>query len=204
MRKETFTLGQKELQRVSAISLCIKGKLAVVQLARSNYVGFNDHHLCEKLTESKAFRSVAKRFVVCGAKKTSAHRANAAPRLIASVVNASLVKVNWCSWTAARTIGWKAAAPRESSGHSLLAFSRIFGEEQVWRLLTLVSGAPSAAGRRSAGARGCRAGASRKSSLGVFIRVRGARVDARGRDGFLSHGYRIEQAALERRKPEPR
>jgi transposase len=97
MRQETFTLSQKELQRVSVISACIKGDMAcaraagllclsvrqikrlkkrmredgeaalahanrgrpshrrlsdavrekIVQLARSTYAGFNDHHLCE-------------------------------------------------------------------------------------------------------------------------------------------------------------
>ena len=101
MRQETFTLSQKELQRVSVISTCIKGDMAcaraaallclsvrqikrlkkrmredgeaalahanrgrpshrrlpehtrqaVVRLARCTYAGFNDHHLCEKLTE---------------------------------------------------------------------------------------------------------------------------------------------------------
>jgi transposase len=101
MRQETFTLSQKELQRVSVISACIKGDMAcaraavllclsvrqikrlkkrmredgeaalahanrgrpshrrlpdvlaerIVQLARSTYAGFNDHHLCEKLVE---------------------------------------------------------------------------------------------------------------------------------------------------------
>jgi hypothetical protein len=60
MRKETFTLRQKELQRVSVIAnrgwpshrrLPESTRQAVVQLARSKYVGFNDHHLCEKLTE---------------------------------------------------------------------------------------------------------------------------------------------------------
>lgn len=101
MRQETFTLSQKELQRVSVISACIKGDMAcaraagllclsvrqikrlkkrmreegeaalahanrgrpshrrlpdairqrIVQLARTTYAGFNDHHLCEKLVE---------------------------------------------------------------------------------------------------------------------------------------------------------
>ena len=101
MRQETFTLNQKELQRVSAIGACIKGDMAcasaaellslsvrhvkrlkkrlredgeaalahanrgrpshrrlpeatrqtILRLARSKYVGFNDHHLCEKLNE---------------------------------------------------------------------------------------------------------------------------------------------------------
>jgi transposase len=105
MRQETFTLSQKELQRVSVISACIKGDMAcaraaallclsvrqikrlkkrmredgeaalahanrgrpshrrlpddlagrIVQLARSTYVGFNDHHLCEKLIEREGF-----------------------------------------------------------------------------------------------------------------------------------------------------
>jgi transposase len=105
MRPETFTLSQKELQRVSVLSQCIKGDLAcasaaellslsvrhikrlkkrlredgeaalahanrgrpshrrlpertrqaVLRLARSKYVGFNDHHLCEKLTEAEGF-----------------------------------------------------------------------------------------------------------------------------------------------------
>ena len=101
MRQETFPLSQKELQRVSVISTCIKGDLAcasaagllglsvrqikrlkkrlreggeaalahanrgrpsprrlpertrqaAVRLARSQYAGFNDQHLCEKLNE---------------------------------------------------------------------------------------------------------------------------------------------------------
>src|SRR5713226_9562134 len=105
MRQETFTLSQKELQRVSVISACIKGDMAcaraaallclsvrqikrwkkrmredgeaalahanrgrpshrrlpdavrerIVQLSRSTYAGFNDHHLCEKLAEREGF-----------------------------------------------------------------------------------------------------------------------------------------------------
>src|SRR5881409_384015 len=105
MRQETFTLSQKELQRVSVVSACIKGDMAcaraagllclsvrqikrlkkrmredgeaalahanrgrpshrrlpdavrtkIVQLARSTYAGFNDHHLCEKLVEREGF-----------------------------------------------------------------------------------------------------------------------------------------------------
>jgi transposase len=105
MRQGTFTLSQKELQRVSVISACIKGDMAcaraaallclsvrqikrlkkrmreageaalahanrgrpshrrlpdavaerIVQLARSTYAGFNDHHLCEKLLEREGF-----------------------------------------------------------------------------------------------------------------------------------------------------
>jgi len=35
----------------------------IVQLARSTYAGFNDHHLCEKLVEREGFLSVAKRCV---------------------------------------------------------------------------------------------------------------------------------------------
>ena len=103
MRQETFTLSQKELQRVSVLSACIKGDMAcasaaellslsvrhikrlkkrlredgeaalahanrgrpshrrlpeatrqaILRLARSKYVGFNDHHLCEKLNEQE-------------------------------------------------------------------------------------------------------------------------------------------------------
>jgi transposase len=105
MRQETFTLSQKELQRVIVISQCVQGKLtcaraaellalsprhikrlksryrqgsaaalahvsrgrrsprrlpehtrqAILRLARSKYVGFNDHHLAEKLTEVEDF-----------------------------------------------------------------------------------------------------------------------------------------------------
>jgi transposase len=101
MRGRTFALSQKELQRVSVISSCVKGDMAcaraaellslsirqvrrlkkrlredgeaalahasrgrpsprrlpervrqtVLRLARTTYVGFNDHHLCEKLCE---------------------------------------------------------------------------------------------------------------------------------------------------------
>jgi transposase len=102
---ETYTLSQKELQRVAVISSCVKGDLAcaraaslldltprhvkrlkarlrhggeaalahasrgrpshrrlpqrqrdhILQLARTRYAGFNDHHLCEKLTEQEGF-----------------------------------------------------------------------------------------------------------------------------------------------------
>ena len=105
MRQETFTLSQKELQRVGVISQCVQGDLAcaraaelldlsprhvkrlksryrhgsaaalahasrgrpshrrlpqrvrdrILQLARTRYAGFNDHHLCEKLTEQEGF-----------------------------------------------------------------------------------------------------------------------------------------------------
>jgi transposase len=101
MNRETFRLSQKELQRVTVISSCIKGELAcaraaelldltprhikrlkaryrqgsaaalahasrdrpsprrlpepararILDLARTRYAGFNDHHLCEKLCE---------------------------------------------------------------------------------------------------------------------------------------------------------
>src|SRR5580692_12396880 len=70
---ETYTLSQKELQRVAVISSCVKGDLAhasrgrpshrripqrvrdrIVQLARTRYAGFNDHHLCEKLIVRRA------------------------------------------------------------------------------------------------------------------------------------------------------
>lgn len=70
MSRETFRLSQKELQRVPVISSCIKGDLAcasrgrpsprrlpeqvrarILDLARTRYAGFNDHHLCEKLCE---------------------------------------------------------------------------------------------------------------------------------------------------------
>src|SRR5271154_3146270 len=105
MRQETFTLSQKELQRVEIISQCVRGNLAcaraaellavtprhikrlkaryrqgssaalahasrgrpshrrlpqrvrdrILQLARTRYAGFNDHHLCEKLVEQEGF-----------------------------------------------------------------------------------------------------------------------------------------------------
>jgi len=102
---ETYTLSQKELQRVAVISSCVQGNLAcaraaalldltprhvkrlksrlrqggaaalahasrgrpshrrlpqrtrdrILQLARTSYAGFNDHHLCEKLCEVEGF-----------------------------------------------------------------------------------------------------------------------------------------------------
>lgn len=105
MRQETFTLSQKELQRVTVISQCVQATLtcaraaellalsprhvkrlksryrqgsaaalahvsrgrpshrrlpertrqAILRLARSKYVGFNDHHLAEKLNEVEGF-----------------------------------------------------------------------------------------------------------------------------------------------------
>jgi len=103
MRQETFTLSQKELQRVTVISRCVQGNLTcaraaellalsprhvkrlksryrqgsaaalahvsrgrpshqrtppatrnrILALARTRYVGFNDHHLHEKLVETE-------------------------------------------------------------------------------------------------------------------------------------------------------
>ena len=105
MRQETFTLSQKELQRVAVISHCVKGDLVcaraaelldlsprqvkrlkaryrqggeaamahasrgrpsprrlprhlrqrVLHLARTRYLGFNDHHLAEKLQAVEGF-----------------------------------------------------------------------------------------------------------------------------------------------------
>src|SRR5579863_223441 len=105
MRQETFTLSQKELQRVTVISRCVQGNLTcaraaellalsprhvkrlkaryrlgsaaalahasrgrpshrrlpdavrqrIVQLSRTRYAGFNDHHLREKLVECEGF-----------------------------------------------------------------------------------------------------------------------------------------------------
>jgi transposase len=105
MKRETFALSQKELQRVAVISRCVKGELAcasaagllclserqikrlkkrmreegeaalahanrgrpsyrrlsdavrerILRLVRCTYVGFNDHHLCEKLVEREGF-----------------------------------------------------------------------------------------------------------------------------------------------------
>jgi transposase len=101
MRRETFHLSQKELQRVAVISSCVKGELTcaraaelldltprqikrlktryrqgsaaalahvsrgrvsprrlpertrarILELARTRYAGFNDHHFCEKLCD---------------------------------------------------------------------------------------------------------------------------------------------------------
>ena len=52
MRQKTFTLSQKELQRVSVISgrpshrrLPDRTRQAVLRLARTKYASFNDHHL---------------------------------------------------------------------------------------------------------------------------------------------------------------
>jgi len=104
MRQETFTLSQKELQRVTVISQCVQGNLTcaraadcstyrlgmsngsnraigkaaqrlwhtsaavaqpprtpqavrqhALELARTRYAGFNDHHLQEKLVEKEGF-----------------------------------------------------------------------------------------------------------------------------------------------------
>ena len=106
MRQETFTLSQKELQRVTVIEQCVQGNLTcaraaellalsprhikrlksryrqgsaaalahvsrgrpshrrlpdrlrqtLLRLARSRYLGFNDHHLHDKLVEQEGFR----------------------------------------------------------------------------------------------------------------------------------------------------
>ena len=65
MRLETFALSTKELQRVAVISECVRGRRAwasprrlpeplrrrILTLARTRYLGSNDHHLAEKLGE---------------------------------------------------------------------------------------------------------------------------------------------------------
>ena len=106
MSQETFTLSQKELQRVAVLSRCVKGEMAcasaaellslsvrhikrlkkrwreggeaalahanrgrpshrrlpdekrknILRLARTKYLGFNDHHLSEKLNEVEGLR----------------------------------------------------------------------------------------------------------------------------------------------------
>lgn len=80
----------------------------IVQLSRSTYAGFNDHHLCEKLVEREGFLSVAKRFAGSCATLVSARPSVVRP-LIASVGCALRGSASWYSWTAARTIGWKGA-----------------------------------------------------------------------------------------------
>jgi hypothetical protein len=68
MRQETFALSQKELQRVAVMKAALahasRGRPShrrlpqrvrdrILQLARTAYAGFNDHHLCEKLVEQE-------------------------------------------------------------------------------------------------------------------------------------------------------
>jgi hypothetical protein len=53
MNRETFRLSQKELQRgrPSPRRLPEPGRARILDLARTRYAGFNDLHLCEKLSE---------------------------------------------------------------------------------------------------------------------------------------------------------
>src|SRR4051812_38811456 len=81
-----------------------------LRLARTTYVGFNDHHLCEKLCEVEGFSLSRRPCVVFCAKPVWALLANAALRLIGSAVCAPLARANWYNWMARPTIGSKAAA----------------------------------------------------------------------------------------------
>src|SRR5271166_465663 len=160
MRGRTFALSQKELQRVSVISSCVKGDMAcaraaellslsvrqvrrlkkrlreqgeaalahanrgrpsprrlslqvrqaVVLLARSTYIGFNDHHLWEKLCELEGFslsRETLRRLLRQAGlgsprkRRAPAHR----QRRLRSAPEVELVH-----WMAPRTTGSKAAA----------------------------------------------------------------------------------------------
>ena len=62
----------------------------ILQLARTRYVGFNDHHLHAKLTEQEDF---------------------SLSRTLRRLLRASGIgsKESWCSWTALRTTGLKVA-----------------------------------------------------------------------------------------------
>src|SRR6202030_3138717 len=54
----------------------------VLQLARTTYAGFNDHHLCEKLFEQEASHSGARPSAVCCARQASARPVSGAlPRI---------------------------------------------------------------------------------------------------------------------------
>src|SRR5437867_12925677 len=159
MRQETFTLSQKELQRVAVISHCVKGDLVcaraaelldlsprqvqrlkaryrqggeaamahasrgrpsprrrpqplrqgVLHLARTRYLGFNDHHLAEKLQEVEGFslsRETLRRLLrQAGIGSPRKRRAPAHRQRRLRVAREG----EWCSSTAARTIGSKGA-----------------------------------------------------------------------------------------------
>ena len=83
----------------------------ILRLARTRYAGFNDHHLCEKLSEQEGFslsRETLRRLLRTAGIGSPA---NAVPRLIAKDVCDPLAKGNSCSWTALPMIGSKVAAP---------------------------------------------------------------------------------------------
>jgi hypothetical protein len=77
----------------------------IVQLSRTTYAGFNDHHLCEKLVEREGFalgRETLRRLL-----RTTvlARRASVVLPLIVSAACVPRGSANSCSSTAARTIG---------------------------------------------------------------------------------------------------
>lgn len=121
MRQETFTLSQKELQRVSVISTCIKGDLACASAAELLSLSVRQiKHLKKRMREaelscawpapsmlastttispkssmtSRAFLSAARLCAASCATKASARPANVALLLIASAACARLAKAN--------------------------------------------------------------------------------------------------------------
>ena len=92
----------------------------ILQLARTTYAGFNDHHLCEKLTEQEGFslgRETLRRLLRSA--RASARPANVALPLIASAVCASLAKANSCNSTASPHDWLEGRGPQpHRSGHS--------------------------------------------------------------------------------------
>jgi hypothetical protein len=68
----------------------------ILHLARTRYVGFNDHHLCEKLGEIEAISLGRRRSAVCSARTVSAPPRNGALLRTASVVFAALARAK-CS-----------------------------------------------------------------------------------------------------------
>src|ERR1019366_5809334 len=76
----------------------------ILQLARTTYAGFNDHHLREKLVEHEGFslgREALRRLL---------RLAIDALPLIVSAACRALARARCCCWMAAFTAGWKIAA----------------------------------------------------------------------------------------------
>src|SRR5713226_9191986 len=114
MRPETFTLSQKELQRVSVISTCIKGDLACAA-PRRPWLAPSTPASTTTISAKNSVKSKASPWLVrlcaaCCAKKALARPANAALPLIASAVCAPLAKANSCNSMAALTTGSKVTA----------------------------------------------------------------------------------------------
>src|SRR6266481_3015170 len=106
MRQETFTLSQRELQRVTVINACIKGGMACARAAGLLCLSVRQVKRLKKRMREEGEAALA--HADCCASTGSARRENAVLPLIASAAHVPLGSANSCNLTAAHTTGSKA------------------------------------------------------------------------------------------------